>query len=460
MKPQLSWGLALPALFLSSTLMAGPDPWRVARDLPTSPAAPLLQEGDSCVSASQSLDLAGVVRLALCRNPDTRISWLQAWAQAQRVGVAKAAYLPTLNATAGLSQNFGDGGNRESLSVGANLNWLLYDFGGRESSIRASELTLAALQSNHDGSLQTVFKNAVDAYYQWFSATAALKAAQEAESTASETLRASESRFKVGTGTREDVLQAQTAQAQARLTTIQREGEKENALGAVAVVLGLAANSPLSLSAPPLQEPTAVAPPDWTQVLGRADEKRPDLRAQRLRVQLAEANRDNAAASGRPSLSFSARETLSRSEGENTDSGSVGLNLTVPLFSGFSTTYQVRAADKQIEIEQASYERLRQSASLELWQAWQGVRTAAATVTAADTVVNSAQESLRAARARYGVGLGDLINVLNAQSTLANAAQQQARARYDWYRARIALARAAGELGWADLAVSAEGNAL
>lgn len=458
---KFSVGPVLGLLLVAPFAEAAPDPWNVDKDLPATPAAAWVSGQDSCEAVTgQALDLATVVRTALCRNPATRISWLQAYAQAERVGAAKAAYLPTLDATAGQSRSFGDGGGRNTTSAGLSLGWLIYDFGARASSIRSSELTLSALQLSHDDSLQAVLKSAVDAYYQWFTADASLVAAREAESAASETLRAAESRFQAGTGTREDILQAQTAQAQARLTVIQREGDRENAIGALAVVLGAPANTPLTLAAPANASPSApdAALPDWNAMLERSSTLRPDLRAQQLRIDVAEANRDNTAAGGRPTISLSARDSYSYSDGSDGNSGSVGINLSVPLFSGFRTTYQTRAAEKQVEIERANYEKLKQSSSLELWQAWQGVRTAAATVTAADTVLASAQESLRAARARYQAGLGNLINVLNAQSTLANASQQQSRARYDWYRARITLARASGELGWADLATPAEGN--
>lgn len=444
----------LPGLLCVSTAQA--DFWNVDQSLPPSPAAHYSSGQDSCtVNQAAGFDLAAVVRVALCQNPATRITWLQAYAQADRVGIAKAAYLPTVDASLSASQSFGDGGNRESVSASINGSWLIYDFGGRASSVRASELTLQALQLSHDDSLQDVFKSAVDGYYQWFTADASLSAALEAEKAANETLRSAEVKFRAGTGTREDVLQAQTAAAQAALTVIQRQGERENALGSVAIVMGLPANTPITLVAPASAN-GASALPDWDVLLAKSYDTRPDLRAQKLRVEIAEANRDNTASNARPSISVSARDGISESDGSSNHSGSVGVNVSIPIFTGYRQTYQNRAAEKEIEIAQANFERLKQTASLELWQGWQSVRTAEATMKAADTVLASAQESLRAARARYSVGLGNLINVLNAQSALANAQQQQARARFDWYRARITLARASGELGWADLA-SAEG---
>lgn len=449
----------LPGLLLVSGAAEALDPWNVDKALPARPASALVATEQECQPGGV-LDLEAVVRVALCRNPATRISWLQAMAQAQRVGVAKADYLPTLDLSASQSKAFGDNAGQSTNTTSANLslNWLLYDFGAREANVRSSQRTLEALQASHDDSLQTVFKSAVDAYYQWFAADAALTAAKEAEAAAAETLRAAEARQQVGSATREDTLQAQTALSQAKLVTIQRDGAREIALGNVALVLGLPANSNVQLTAPGQARPQSVAPPDWQALLDHAKQQRPDLRAQSLRVQVAEASRDQTRDSGLPSISAFAREGYNKNDVSDGTGGSVGLSVQVPIFSGFRTSYQTRAAEQQIEIEKASYERLSQQASLDIWQAWQNLRTATVTVSASDDVVASAQESLRAALARYKAGLGNLINVLNAQSTLASARQQQATARYDWHRARIALARASGDLGFAALAEPATGN--
>ncbi|MEL0028696.1 MAG: TolC family protein, partial [Perlucidibaca sp.] len=122
------------------------------------------------------------------------------------------------------------------------------------------------------------------------------------------------------------------------------------------------------------------------------------------------------------------------------------LNASLPLFTGFQQRYQKRAASAQVTQQQIELQRVEQQVSLDVWQAWQTLNTALARVGATDSLLASAQESSRAALARYRAGLGSLLNVLNAQSSLADARQQQARARYDWAAARLQLAQASGVL--------------
>jgi outer membrane protein len=112
---------------------------------------------------------------------------------------------------------------------------------------------------------------------------------------------------------------------------------------------------------------------------------------------------------------------------------------------------QEKIASLQVEQAQLDYERAQLTANNELWAAWQSAQTLAATVTASETLVASAGEAHRAALARYKAGLGTLIDVLNAQSTLANAQQQNATARYNWRRARLTLLKASGTLNTAAL---------
>jgi outer membrane protein len=133
------------------------------------------------------------------------------------------------------------------------------------------------------------------------------------------------------------------------------------------------------------------------------------------------------------------------------ESGNVGLTLSIPLLAGGRYQAQEKIASLQVEQAQLDYERAQLTANNELWAAWQSAQTLAATVTASETLVASAGEAHRAALARYKAGLGTLIDVLNAQSTLANAQQQNATARYNWRRARLTLLKASGTLNTAAL---------
>jgi outer membrane protein len=445
MKP-LSFG----ALLLGATLPV----WAAEATTPVSPQAP---SPTACVVPAVPLDLATVVQLALCRHPDTRTAWLNVEAQTARVDSVRATYRPTLDAGLGQTRSFGDSatpGREDRSSADLSMGWLLYDFGARAANKTQVQRTLEALQATRDATLQQVLQQTVDAYYQWMAADAALLAARDADTAAAETLRAAGVRQRVGVATREDVLQAQTALSQARLSVLSREGEQQVARGRMAVMLGLSAGTTLSL-APVAALPENPALPALEPFLVMV-EQRPDMVAQRQRVAASEAALSQVRANYRPDLRLSASQSWSHDAANDSEGGSVGLRLSIPLYSGGQRAADIRLAEAQLALVQTALEQQQQNASQEIWEGWQSLRTATASFTATQDLVSAAEESHRAALARYKAGLGDLINVLNAQSVLANARQQFVEARFDWARSRISLARLTGTLGMSSLEMPAE----
>ena len=81
----------------------------------------------------------------------------------------------------------------------------------------------------------------------------------------------------------------------------------------------------------------------------------------------------------------------------------------------------------------------------EVWTAYYNFRTAAEQLQASDVLLASAKESFDASLTRYQSGVGDIIELLNAQSLLAEARAEQAQARTNLYTSYAELIRAIGE---------------
>lgn len=407
--------------------------------------------GSSCpdIADHAEVTLAQLVDRALCANIDTRAAWQRTRTQTAQVGIARSNYYPSLNASASQSRSLGErsaGSDPDQTSIGLTADWLLWDFGGRRANLEQTRQTLAALQASYDARSQQVALAAVQAYYQRLASGAALAAAQASVDAAGETAKAARQRVVVGVGTREDELQAETALAQARLTQIQRQGDVASADGQLAVVASYPANRAIRL-ADNLPGPAgSSAPPPLDSLLAQALRLRPDRLAQQRSIAAAESDLDRIAAQALPRLSVSASRGDSRDDDGRSDTGQVALTASLPLFTGFQQRHQEKAAQSQIELQRLELQRIEQQVSLDVWLAWQSLNTALARVSATDSLLAAARESNRAALARYRAGLGSLLNVLNAQSSLADARQQQARARYDWAAARLQLAQASGVL--------------
>lgn len=398
--------------------------------------------------------LAQFIDRALSANPDTRAAWQRTRSQTERVGIAKSAYYPSLDASASLSERLGDAavaGAGQQTRAGLDSQWLLWDFGGRRANLTSTQQTLAALQASQDLASQQVALAAVQSWFIHLSARASLDAAQASLRAAEETAKAAHQRQVIGVATREDELQAETALAQARLTLIQRQGELAASAGRLAVVAGYTADTTIVIDYKDsdldrLRRDASAQPPTLTQLLSVAQTRRPDLQAQQLRLAANSSELDRIAAQARPKLSLSATTSDSRDNLGSSNSGQLALTATLPLFTGFQQRHQEALAQSQINEQDIELSRLQQQISLDIWLAWQQFTTAQARIDATDSLLNAATESNRAALARYRAGLGNLLNVLNSQSNLADARQQHARSRFDLASARLQLAQASGLL--------------
>lgn len=454
--------LLLTAVVLPVWAGAFDDPFATARGAPAQPSPQLAGRVGEFPCAgqlpAQPLSALDAVDLALCNHPQTHEVWAAARVQAAQLGVAEAGWLPTLAGSANLSRfDYGDDPYSKRSAL-LNVAWLLYDFGQRAAGVDNARALLAAAAATQDATVQALFLAALQGYYSAQAAQAAVVAASEAERAAREAYAAAGARYQVGVATPADRLQAQTALSQATLNRIKAEGEVRNALGTLAYALGLRAGQPLVLAAMP-------APPaesDFRQgveaLIAEAQARRPDLKAAEAQLQAAAASVDLARAQGRPTLALAGGPSWQETAGTTLRGNSIGLTLNVPIFSGFDTTYRVRAAEAQTEVRAAQRDRLRNQVALDVWKAYQGLSTAGQSLKTAADLVASAEQSERVALGRYKAGVGTVLDLLAAQSALASARVQRIQAELDWNVYRATLAQAMGALDYSLLPTAAEGR--
>ena len=123
--------------------------------------------------------------------------------------------------------------------------------------------------------------------------------------------------------------------------------------------------------------------------------------------------------------------------------GQVGLSW--PLFQGGLTLAQMREQRATLSGVQAQRDALRQQVRLEVERAQLAVHAARESVTAADEAQTNARERLRLAEGRYRAGVGNIIELSDAQLSATNAAVQRVQASYNLATARTELARSLGQ---------------
>lgn len=452
----VSFALVVARVGLAAPPLPGPVPSSPSEPVaipvespPRTPASPLPE-------VSAKLTLAEVVSIALATNPQTRASWLAAQAAAAQVGRKRAAYYPRLDASIALTRvsQWALGGRfgfqQTTYGPSLSLTYLLLDLGGRGARVQEAFQALLAADFAHNATVQEVIFQVEQAYFAYLAAEALQEAAKKSLEDAEKHLEAAKTRKDVGLATALDVMQARTAVAEAKLQLASLVGQLESVRGSLATAMGYSATVPVSVAAvlpevEQLQELEKVE-----ELVAQALLDNPEVQAARARQRQAEAKVAATRSEGLPALALSAgaNRTYYLPQGvvSYRDNWSLGVNLRLPLFTGYDQYFAVKQAEFEAQEAQATRIALEQKVTLEVWTAYSNLNTARAKLGAAQELLTAATQTQEVAQGRYREGVGSMLDLTQAQAILARARAEHVQARADYLLSVAALARACGRL--------------
>ncbi|WP_321955186.1 TolC family protein [Burkholderia cenocepacia] len=452
------------------------DIFRTRGEVAVTPAEPILHDA-SCnlVEGMRPLELADVIQQAICKSPRARQAWADARAQAAVLGIADAAYLPTLNAIVGIERDtlsttydgrsFGrslERASRNSSSKNGYLDfsWVLLDFGKRSAARQQALAMLAAANATHNDTLQTVFFNAARAFYALNGAKAALDAARHTEGVASESYAEASARHAAGASSLGDELQARTSYRRAVLDRVSAESDLSDAEGTLAVAMGLDANAPVLVASEGSDVDNHVdVDVGIDQLIDEAKRRQPKLVAARAKLEAARANVDAARAQGRPTISLTGGFSQNHSSYQQQSQsfpvtkrrgGTIGIQVTIPLFEGFASGYRIAQAQALADEQESVLHDAELQVSLDVWRSYHSVHADAANLSNSQNLLADAKRALEIVRGRYKEGVGAFTEVLNVQAALADAQKQRILSVSKWQTSRLKLAETLGKLGFWD----------
>ena len=453
---------------------ASPDPGRPWHPPPADVSTALRGEQPPGLPAdlaeqSERLTMAQLVDAALRENPSTRAAWHMARAAAASYGAARGAYYPSVVAsTDGAYEKLRDPQSTTTFTgafgqIGATLGYLLLDVGGRDATVEAARQALIAANWNQNQAIQDVLLNVAQAYDAYVGAKALVRAAQANVRDAETSLKAADARLQYGAGTIADVYEARAEAAQATLVLVGARGATATARGALATAVGWRADTRFDAADPPAVPPAAAMADAVERLIGTAERDRPALAAARAAVLQQQAVLHQAESAQWPVLTAAGalqQQWVHRDTGgrDSQDTNYLaGLQVTGPLFEGFALRNAVRSARATLAATRAQLELSEQQVIDDVWAAYYAFRTAADQLDASHALLASARESYDVSFERYRLGAGDIVQLLNTQSTLASA-------RATLVNAETALAVSYAQLlhaiGAAEPAALAEGRAL
>jgi outer membrane protein len=286
------------------------------------------------------------------------------------------------------------------------------------------------------------------AYFQYIANRALLAAQRITVREARANLAAAEERNRVGVATIADVLQARTAVSQADLAAETTEGDLQTSRGALALSLGIPANLPYDIDSTAGQVPVSVLADSVDAVIAKAVEARPDLAAARAQFEASRSQVSAVRANRLPSLVLNGTggRTYTTTLPQGGNNYTVSLGLRIPLFAGFSRIYDERQAAAEADAAAARADLLGQQVVFQVFSSYHALQTAARRVRTAGDLITSAEQSNEVALGRYRAGVGSVLDLLSAQTALADARAQQVLARLEWNTSLAQLAHDAGVL--------------
>jgi outer membrane protein TolC len=398
------------------------------------------------------LTLPEVIDVALRNNPATKVSWTQARAAADVYGSTSGRLFPTVLAGVTANQQLtaptpGRAAvERAQYGPSISLSYTVLDFGGRTGSIDVARQTAVAADLTHNSTVENTILQVESAAFSYLGTRAQRDAAKVALDEATAALDAANERHRVGLATIADVLQARTARSQAELALETLDGSVLVTRGALAVAMGLAANTPIDIPDVPAADSAHFVAESVDTLIELAVRNRPELATTRAQAAAAQSQIRVVKSAMLPALALTATGATNGSSapGFSGPVYQVGVGIQVPVFTGFSTQFDVRAAQEQYQSALARAEVTKQQVIQQVFTAYYTLRTSTERVRTTRDLLASATQSEVVARERYKEGVGSIVDLLIAQSALASARAESADARWAW---RTALAQLAHDVG-------------
>jgi outer membrane protein len=436
--------------------------WHSAQEGPIEREAQHILRKDFAVSSTTSYSLAELIDLAEAHNPETHLAWERARSRADSLGVARSELYPTLAAVA-LSQTSGQQAylitrfyrqTLQAFDVAFDLNYTILDFGGRTGRIDAAKAMLLASDFAFNDVHRRLIYRVQSAYYQLLNAVGQEAAARANLANALAVLQAAEASLNNGLATLPDVLEARSSAARADYDLQAALGAEDIARGNLAMALGA---SPLhSIRVQPIDQISIPSSMEVSvdQAVDRALQQRPDLMERVAAIRAANARLKEERAAYFPFLRthvypdpqslFGMQQTQPWGHTAGLE-GQITFNLDWTIFDGGARKHRVAEAKDDARAAEAQAAATRDEIENGVWAAYSNLKTAFRQREAATALLEAAMQSYNAALESYRYGVRNLLDVTDAQRTLAQARSADVLARTQVLTALAAFAFQTGD---------------
>ena len=415
-------------------------------------------------------DLVSVYKDAVDNNADLAAARADFAARQEVVPQARAGLLPFISGGAGYSSTDTEVDTRLG-STDATRSGLLYQASLTQPVFRADrwyQLQAAKAVSEQaalefSATEQNLILQTAETYFSVLRAQDNLATTKAEEAAFKRQLDQARERFDVGLSDKTDVLEAQAGYDTARANRMIAEQQVDDAFQALITLTNRQYSSLEGVRHTlPIVVPT---PNDAKAWVDTAAQQNLNLQASNYAVDAAEETLRQSKAGHAPtldavasyqkgdndSLGFTNTPTNASLYNGDAEQQSIGLQLSVPIYSGGLTSSQVRESYQRLNQTEQSRESLRRQVVQNTRNLHRAVNTDVEQVGARKQSIISNQSALEATEIGYQVGTRNIVDVLDAQRQLYNSVRDYNNARYNYIIDNLRLKQAAGTLAPSDL---------
>jgi outer membrane protein len=462
---------AIPAAALAGLAVLLCVPGAAGAQAGATQTAPTTQPGST--PAPKRLTLQDAVATALQNSKALRISAEAVTRARGRVNESRAGYLPTVGSQATFTRL--DQGSSIQLAVNpgsppvtipiviqnqravAVTAALPLDIAGMtRAAVQASEFQEIAARLDFNRARNQLVSDVRNAYLNVLRGRAFVTVAGQALQNARDRQATAEAYLRAGTGTRFDVLRAQTDVANAQQNLISAQNRVNLANASLNNALGLDQNTPLE-TVEPAEVPEAPEARDFNKAVSSAYATRPEILQAEAQVRAAEKGVVLAERSVLPSLGLAWNFQYSPDAGgfvPKETSWAAVATVSLPLFDAGLSRARRQQAKADVSSARTGKLQVMDNIALDVRQNYLSLTEAQDRLSVTSAGLAQAEEQYRLAQVRFKAGVtlapgaSPLLEISDAQTALTQAQSNQINAQYDLQAARAGMDRAIGRYAY------------
>ena len=368
----------------------------------------------------------------------------------ENVAIAKSGYRPQVTG----SYNIGRGKTpasdyRTTGTYGIQLNQMLFDGFQTKNNVAAAETNIFKQRENLRNTEQNTLFQAVQAYMDVYLGRQIAVLREKNLAAMNEQVRASRARLDVGEGTRTDVAQSE---AQRSTAIAALNSARANVKSAEATYFQIVGAQPDRLSIAPVAKNLPRSP---ESAFENAKNIHPGILATQYAVNAQGYNVKAKEGALLPTVglvgSASHLDTYAGTNAGDGNSASVGVNVSIPIYTGGRSSAQVRQAKEQLGQARIEVDVIQDQVRQAIGSAWSQLESARASVKANRDGISASQLALDGVIEERKVGQRTTLDVLNAQNSLVDIQIALVQAEANSIVASYALLAASGRMTAQDM---------